>query len=362
MVPLTAIILLGTARHHVRSYLTNEAKGTFYVDHSLHIIDNVMIGHGEIKESLFPLRNFEKRYTNDKTKWHLSQEEMEKLFHGLDCVIATIALTVICVSLDHLVHCSLVEKLENFTFHQSSLGSANPSTLEVFANTNAILADLIESLLSIEPNIADKFSKPSIESAHSSLLQRQCHYPLESPPVSKCILLIVLQLVVAIVVLLKAYLLRFRDSVVGFYYRRMKWSRALRFYFDLLESRDQKLNALLETSRKNVNALRREALKNTLKNAKCFRNARERCHKMLISIRENFNIRKCLACERFCRRLEGCPMRKCEVELCLECIQDFQSVCPTCVVAEKNYRNFPRAQLSQFVRNRYGSITEEAFL
>lgn len=202
MVPLTAIILLGTARHHVRSYLTNEAKGTFYVDHSLHINDNVVTGHGEIQESLFPLRNFEKRYTNDKTKWHLSQEEMEKLFHGLDCVIATIALTVICVSLDHLVYWSLVEKLENFTFHQSSLGSANPSTLEVFANTNAILADLIESLLSIEPNIADKFSKPMIESTHSSLFQRQCHYPLESLPVNKCILLIVLQLVVAIVVFL----------------------------------------------------------------------------------------------------------------------------------------------------------------
>lgn len=302
-----AIAILGCAAFvHLRNYLSKDDYDNIYVGDLFRRID---LERSKVSgvSSLLPLKRYERCYVVDAGSLALGRLETGLWSDGLCIFILHLLLTVVCYGFDLSLYwvLTLVQRHSRPGFDVTGSDS-----LDLVVTGRGIIVDLLDIFLKgFHPGRWFSFTGDT-----------QACLPLPRPPsLPRLCVFGGLYGLLLLSIVLKAYVLRLRDRITGFFYDHRQLERVSHLWRVLATQRSQIPRLLHEIARVNHR-------NNCATLPVCYgKSTKTGCGQVFCS--------RCLVCGsrvfhrsiRVCERTRGCPGRYCS-----ECFDDLERICPLC--------------------------------
>ena len=309
IIPVAVLLLFYVSYLHVKHYMSRDTYDNNYITKTFWGLDQK---RAEIAGThLFPLKQYEKQNLIDTTVSDLSPPE-EGLFRiGLCVFFLHLLLSGVCYMFDFILYwiLSLIRHHGN-----PATDVTGQAALENVLEGEGVIVELLDIFLI-------GFHRGNSYGFHRGL--NQClPYP-HTPSLTYLIAIAVIYLLLLLTILFKAYLIRLRNHITGFFYPERRKQRTVHLYNVILNQRGR-LPKLLQV-RARVNSREKHQQEEI-----------SFCHKVAL---------RCAPCRVFLYRSSHClvcglvedhTFRDCETEkcsgvYCAMCYSDLGRVCPLCL-------------------------------
>lgn len=319
-----AIVILGCAAFvHLRNYLSKDDYDNIYVSDLFRRIDLERSKVSGIAE-LLPLKRYERCFVVDTGTLALGRPEIGLWSDGLCIFVLHLLLSVVCCGFDFSLYwvLALVQRHSRPGFDVTGSDS-----LDLVVTGRGIIVDLLDIFLKgFHPGRWFSFTGDT-----------QACLPVPRPPsLRRLCVLGGLYVLLLLSIVLKAYVLRLRDRITGFFYCQRQLERVSYLWRVLAAQRLQLPRLLHEMARANH---RNDCA--TL--PACYRkSAKTGCGQVFCA--------RCLVCVsrvhqrsvRACERTRSCPGLYCP-----ECYEDIERICPLCADETSEQRQTNKEGVAQ---------------
>ena len=400
--PFGLVIIAYVSYIYIKKYTTVVTFDNFYVTHQFKLIDKLKFSHdddfnqlnetfnngGTAKKTrlrnfdntcagpnddgwqsghpLLPLKNYEKLFMVDATRWSLSGREKGMAKSGMCTAILLASLTFLLYAVD----ISLYLLLRNCSSKTDDIYERSGGrSLESMVEGNGILAQIIDLFLrNLHPTRWFKFNDDQLTDFNSSNKTYQekvksleekasflCQSQFFSFSLPIFVNIIFFELAFLTIVLTKAKLFRLRNSIVGYFYEDVQKIR-INYLFDALSKQRSNLQAILNkvvrTNHDKHHSFYQPKFSSIRTNAACLI---KECHNNTQYTKQQnrpinffyniytkfkqklcFSKLKCYVCNGYSSQLVLCPTQNCCGSYCESCYGDLCHTCPLCSFEDSN--------------------------
>ena len=307
--PVAVLLLVYAAYAHVKRFMSDDVYDNNYVDSHFRSIDASRAQHGG--KRLLPLKNYERMSLIDVTQSDLSAVE-EKLYSvGLALLCAHLLLSVTCYMFNFILYWILNSV--------ARYGNPEPDVTGQAALDDVIRGDgAIASMLYVFLYDSHRGATYSFEGGDN-----KCLPVAHAPCISHLVAISVMYVIRTPTILLKAYLLRLRHSIMHYFYRKRGRARNVHLYNVILTQRTRMRRILQQRARVNEH-LQKQREQISL----CHRLA-SKCAPCRVFM---YDSPHCVVCNA--SPLDGlaiCETEHCTGAYCTQCYTDLQYTCPLCM-------------------------------
>lgn len=306
--PISVLLLVYVSYLHVKHYMSKDTYDNVYITRNFMNLDKKRAQVGG--NNLLPLKRYERNYLVDTTLSELSPPEEGLSRIGLCLFFTHVCLTTVCYMFDYILYwiLYLIQKHGN-----PEIDITGQAALENVLDGDGVIVKLLDVfLVGFHRGNAWGFDRGV----------NQCLPIPTMPRLTYLVVIIVMYIVLLLTILLKAYMLRLRNEITGFFYPDRQKQRTVHLYNVLLNQRSR-MPKLLQVK---VRVHHRE---------QCMREQISVCHRLAASCScrlFSYQMPHCLVCGA----LEDHTFRDCETDRCSgtycgECFQDLGRVCPLCL-------------------------------
>lgn len=308
ILPGAMLILVYVAYVHVKNYVSKDTYDNVYITPQFKSLDQK---RSEVAgESLLPLKKYERNYLIDMTLSELSPPEEGLYRIGLLVLFLHLLLAFSCYFFDYILYWILAMILRH---GDPRLDFTGKDSLEYVITGEGVIADLLHVFL--------KGFHPA--NLFGYTLDTHACLPRPTPP-SIFILLVIFLFYFSLMltVLLKAYILRFRNRITAYFYPDREKARIVHLYNVVLNHRYRMPKLLQQRAKINF---REKAMREQI----------SVCHKMAAKVAPCrvfvYKQAQCLVCGNAeDQTFRDCQTDRCQGSYCAECYEDLGHICPLC--------------------------------
>ena len=262
-------------------------------------------------DNLLPLKRYERNYLVDTSSSDLSAPEDGLYRAGLCVLILHLGISFCCYMFDYILYwvLALVRKHGHPGFDVTGRES-----LDFVVTGEGVIVDLLNIFLKgFHPGHWFGFTAKN----HACLPQ-----PL-APSVLNLLVIFTMYFVLILTILLKAYILRFRNKVTGFFYPEREKARIVHLYNVILNQRSRMPHLLHQRVKINH---REHSIQEQV--SFCHQ-VSARCAPCRVFL---YSSSRCLVCDTMeDQTFRDCETDKCQGVYCSECFEDLGRMCPLCL-------------------------------
>ncbi len=308
ILPAAILVLIYVAYMHVKNYVSKDTYDNIYVTPQFKSLDQK---RSEVAgDSLLPLKKYERNYLIDMTLSELSPPEDGLYRIGMCVFMLHLLVAFVCYFFDYVLFWILALIRRH---GDPRMDFSGKDSLEYIITGEGVIADLLTFFL--------KGFHPMNLFGYT-LDPYRC-LPKPVPP-SIMVLLVVFLLYFGLVltILLKAYILRFRNRITAYFYPDREKARIVHLYNVVLNHR-YRMPKLLQ-QRAKINHRERQ-----------MREQISVCHRMAAKLPPCrvfvYKQARCLVCHGVeDPTFRDCQTEKCSGVFCAECYDDLSRICPLC--------------------------------
>ena len=312
IVPVAIILLIYVSYLHVKNYVSKDTYDNVYVTPQFKTLDQKRCEFAG--ESLLPLKKYERNYLIETTISELSPPEDGLYRIGLCVLCLHMLLAFTCYMFDYILYWILAMISKHGDPQYDFTGK---DSLQLVVSGEGVITDLLHVFL--------KGFHPA--NLFGYTLDLHVCLPDPTPP-SILLLLVIFLLYFALIlsILLKAYILRFRNRITAYFYPEREKARVVHLYNVVLNQRFRmpkllqlraKVNHREKQTREQISVCHRLAAKVPLCRVFVYKQAH------------------CLVCD--CvedQTFRDCQTEHCQGVYCGECFDDLSRLCPICHQAD----------------------------
>ena len=313
IVPIAVLLLVYVAYVHVKNYVSKDTYDNVYITNQFKTLDQKRC---EVAgESLLPLKKYERNYLIDTTMSELSIPEDGLYRIGLCVLLLHLLVSFTCYLFDYILFwiLAMVQKHADPRYDYTGKDS-----LQLVITGDGVITDLLHVFLK------------GFHPANLFGYTLDMHYCLPNPSPPSILLLLVIFLlyfILILTILLKAYILRFRNRVTAYVYPDREKARIVHLYNVVLNHRYRMPRILIQKAK--VNFREKE-----------MREQISVCHKMAAKVAPCriflYKQAHCLVCGSVeDQTFRDCQTERCQGVYCGECYDDINRVCPICHLASE---------------------------
>jgi hypothetical protein len=236
IMPVAVLLLVYVAYNHVKLYLCSDTYDNTYVTQHFKLLDQK---RSEVAgDNLLPLKRYERNYLIDTTSSELSPPEDGLYRIGLCVLTLHFLLSFMCYTFDYILYwiLALIERYARPSFDASGRDSLN-----LVVSGEGVIADLLNVFIhGFHPGQGFGFPE-----------DRECLAKPTTPSVLYLLVICFMYFGLLLTILLKAYILRFRNSITGFFYPERRKARTVHLYNVILNQRTRMPKMLHQRARLN---------------------------------------------------------------------------------------------------------------
>lgn len=309
LIPIGILLLVYVAYLHVKHYMSKDTYDNIYVTDQFRALDQKRT---EIAgESLLPLKRFERNYLIETTVSDLSSPEDGLYRIGLCVLVLHMMLSFTSYMFDYILYwvLSMIERHATPTFDLSGKDSLEPTV-----TGEGVIVELLKIFFH-SFHSGDLFGNTANTNA--------CLPKAHTPSIINLLVVFVFYFVLILTILLKAYILRFRNKVTGYFYPEREKARIVHLYNVILNQRSRMPKILQQKAKVN----NREKV--MMENISLWHKMAGRCPPCRVFLYES---PRCLVCATLeDQSFRDCDTDKCNGVYCAECFDDLGRICPLCL-------------------------------
>jgi hypothetical protein len=316
LTPLGLLLLVYVAYLHIKHYMARDTYDNVYITENFKALDQK---RAEVAgDTLFPLKRCELNYLIDCTSSDLSPPEDGLFRIGLCVLILHLLISFTCYMFDYILYwvLALIERHSSPRFDVTGR-----EALEQVVDGEGIIVELLDVFLQgFHPGTLYGFSADT----------NQCLPKPVAPSVIHLLVIFLMYFVLILTILLKAYLLRFRDKLTGFFFPERQKARIVHLYNVLLNQRTRFPRMLQQRAR----IRHRERLLGA--QISLLPRLAARCPPCRAFVTPGAS--SCLVCGApEDHNFRDCDTDKCGGGYCGECWDDLHRLCPLCLQGNGGY-------------------------
>ena len=312
--PIAVLLLMYVAYAYIKRYVSRDSYDNIYVTKRFRDLDQNR--SSVTGETLLPLKKYERSNLIDTSSSERNRPERGLGRIGM-CVLALhLLLSASFYMFDYIFYCVLGII---HTYGNPGVDVTGRARLEEMIAGEGIIAELVEVFL--------KGFHPAALFGHT-VDPYVCLPRPHRPSLVYLLLLSVFYLALFALTLTKAYMLRLRNRITGYFYRESEKARVIYLYNRLLRQRSHMLQTLQQRARQNHQSrLRRRTV------SMCHQESCAPCKVFL------YPTVKCLVCGALeDHSFRDCDTEQCRGVYCTERFADLSQQCPLCrPVGEGHY-------------------------
>ena len=312
LTPIGLLLLVYVAYLHIKHYMSKDTYDNVYVTENFKALDQK---RAEVAgDTLFPLKKCELNYLIDCTVSDLSPPEDGLFRIGLCVLVLHLMVSFTCYIFDYILYwvLALIERHSSPRFDVTGR-----EALEQVVDGEGIIVELLDVFLQgFHPGTLYGFADSN-----------QCLPRPIAPSIIHLLVIFIMYFILILTILLKAYLLRFRNKITGYFYPERQKARIVHLYNVLLNQR-ARFPRMLQQRAKHRHRERVLSQQVSLLHRLAARCAP--CRVLLYQ--SSGSSSSCLVCGAAeDQSFRDCDTDKCGGIYCAECFEDLHRVCPLCL-------------------------------
>ena len=235
LTPISILLLLRVSYVYIKYYVSRDAYDNIYVTRALKDLDRKRMEVA--RETLLPLKKYERNYLVDMTMTDLSPPEDNLYKAGLSILVIHLCLSLSCYVFDYVLYwiMALIE------YHaRPSFDITGRESLKDVVDGQGIIVDLLRHFL-------NSFHTKNLFGL--TVDTYACIPRPVAPSVVNLLVVFFMYFVLILVILLKAYLLRARNRLTALFYPERERVRVVHLYNILLGQRSRMQQTLQQSAR-----------------------------------------------------------------------------------------------------------------
>jgi len=258
-----------------------------------------------------PLKRYERNYLVDTTISDLSPPEEGLYRIGTAVLILHLLISLTCYMFDYFLYwiLALIEQHGRPTFDVTGRKS-----LDFVVKGDGVIVTLLGIFL--------QGFHPEVWSGLRDNTQ-MCLPEPSTPSIVHLIVIFLMYFILVLTILLKAYLLRFRNRITGYFYPEREKARIVHLYNVILNQRSRMPRILHQKAK----SMQRE--KQMLEHVSFMHKMSSRCPPCRVFL---YQSSRCLVCANVeDQTFRDCETERCQGVYCAECFDDMGRICPLCL-------------------------------
>ncbi|ELT92902.1 hypothetical protein CAPTEDRAFT_146494 [Capitella teleta] len=309
LIPVALILLIYVSYLHIRHYMCRDTYDNVYITAQFRGLDQK---RAEVAgDHLLPLKKYERLYLVNTSSCDLSAPEDGLYRTGLCVLMLHLGISFCCFMFDFILFwvLALVRRHGHPEFDFTGRES-----LDFVVTGEGVIVDLLNIFLrGFHPGHWFGFTANN----------QACLPAPRSPSLSNLVVIFVLYLALLLSVLLKAYLLRLRNLLTGFFYPEREKARIVHLYNVILNQRARMTHLLHQRAKISH---RERALQEQVGFCHQVATRCAPCRPFL------YDATRCLVCGSVeDQTFRDCETERCQGVYCFDCFEDLGNICPLCL-------------------------------
>lgn len=307
--PLGILLLVYVSYLHIKYYMSRDTYDNNYVTENLKQLD---VKRAEVAgEQLLPLRKYERNYLIDSTQTDLSPPEEGLYSIGLCLLLMHLVLSFTCYMFDYILYwiLSTIQRYGN-----PRMDITGQAALEDVLDGEGAIVDLLDLFLS-------GFHGGKVYEFENG--KNQCLPAAHAPQLHYLIVIFCMYIILILTILMKAYLLRLRNRITGYFYPDRDKVRTVHLYNVILNQR-ARMPKLLQTR-----ARIRQREQQQQQQISLLHKMAAKCAPCRVFL---YASPHCLVCDVIeDQTFTYCETERCSGVYCADCYTDLGYICPLCL-------------------------------